>query len=87
MPGTQRIAAVSHKVHKSHTVVSAAAKIHDLLKTTLPSRKEFKSFEESVEMWRFGLHRVGLYSKFMLPVFPSVVDWKLMELNFMSQCK
>jgi len=45
--------------------------IHDLLKTTLPSRKEFKSFEESVEMWRFGFYGAGLCLKFVPAVFPS----------------
>lgn len=80
--------ALSHGVHKSHTVVSAAAMIHDLLKTKLPSRKEFKSFEESAAMWRFGFHRAGLYAKVHSACFfPWVVDWKLMELNSISQCK
>lgn len=51
MPSAQRIAAFTHREHKSHTVVSAAMMFHDLLKTTLPSRKEFKSCEESAEMW------------------------------------
>lgn len=69
MPSAQRIAAFSHRVHKSHTVVSAAVMFHDVLKTTLASRKEFKSCEEAVEMRRFGFF---MELQLTAPVFPSI---------------
>lgn len=45
----------THRVHKSHTVVSAAAAgVHEPLKSALASRKAFKSREESVQTRRSG---------------------------------